>query len=475
MLLAKAPLRAQFNLDTQNAGPDLIIPIARPIVFQDISPSGSDASLVIRWPLMISAAWFDAIAPYHPTAVGIYTRLGRRPASEATQRNINIAMIYSAYRALNSLAPQRNADWRRIMAIAGLNPDDTSEDITTPVGLGNRAGRIVSAIRERDGMNQLGDEGGRLYNRMPYADYTGYEPVNTAYELRDPSRWQPGIVTSGNGLFRVQQFVTPQWADTLPFSYKNPASFHLPRPSNSDPRGNRRGYQEQVDEVLRASANLTDYQKMSAELFNNKFASLGFSAGVTGRVRGLTLMQSAHLDFLVNMAAFDAGIAAWYQKRKWDAVRPFSAVAYLYGKRPITAWGGPGRGTVMNLPADQWRGYLGVSDHPEYPSGSATFCAAHAQAARRFFGTDALNLTIPVAKGSSRVEPGITPANDLVLGPYATWTDFEVECAQSRIWGGVHFRAAIDEGRKLGTPIGELAWQFFKAHLDGTAPPPPQR
>jgi hypothetical protein len=40
-------------------------------------------------------------------------------------------------------------------------------------------------------MNQLGDEGGVLCNRQPYADYTGYDPVNTAYDLRDPSRWQP--------------------------------------------------------------------------------------------------------------------------------------------------------------------------------------------------------------------------------------------------------------------------------------------
>ena len=40
-------------------------------------------------------------------------------------------------------------------------------------------------------MNQLGDEGGRQYNRRPYEDYTGYKPVNTAYKLSDPSRWQP--------------------------------------------------------------------------------------------------------------------------------------------------------------------------------------------------------------------------------------------------------------------------------------------
>ena len=33
------------------------------------------------------------------------------------------------------------------------------------------------------------------------------------------------------------------------------------------------------------------------------------------------------------MAAFDRGIAAWNEKDHHDAVRPFSAIRYLYGDR----------------------------------------------------------------------------------------------------------------------------------------------
>jgi hypothetical protein len=65
-------------------------------------------------------------------------------------------------------------------------------------------------------------------------------------------------------------------------------------------------------------------------------------------------------DFLVNMAAFDGGIAVWQEKVRYDAVRPASAIRYLYGDGLVTAWGGPGRGTV-NLPATQWTRYLGVA------------------------------------------------------------------------------------------------------------------
>lgn len=466
------PAPPPFNLDTGNAPLEILGPTIVGHILQDVSPSAGDATLVLRYTTLASNAWFDAVAPYHPTAQGIYSRLGRRPAAEATLRNLNTAMVYATYRLLTTLTPSRAANWRAMVVAAGLNPDDNSEDTTTAIGIGNRAGRAVAAARVHDGMNQLGDEGGVTFNREPFADYTGYQPVNTAYELRDPSRWQPRSVSSGFGIFRVQQFVTPQYARTRPYSYTNPNQFQAPRPSASDPRGNRQGYQEQADEVINSSANLTDRQKMTSEFFNDKLNSLGFSAFFAAQSRGVGLIELIQFDFLTNMAAFDTGIAIWNQKTRWDAVRPFSAIRYLYGDRPIRAWGGPGKGTV-NIPASQWREYLNVADHPEYPSGSASFCGAHAQAARRWSNSDTLNLAVPFARGSSKVEPGLTPATDIMLGPWPTWTDFETDCGNSRIWGGVHFRSAVEQGRPIGHAIGNAAYDFVKRHVDGNAPPLP--
>lgn len=135
----------------------------------------------------------------------------------------------------------------------------------------------------------------------------------------------------------------------------------------------------------------------------------------------------------------------------------------------MTAWGGPGQGTLSDLPASAWRSYLATADHPEYPSGSACFCAAHAQASRRFLGSDALGWSVPIRKGSAVVEPGITPASDTVMGLWNTWTEFEIDCGLSRLWGGVHFLDAITAGRDLCKPIGDLAYEFVQAHIDGTA------
>jgi hypothetical protein len=454
-----------FDFNTGNALIQVIIPAAIPAIFQTVSSNASDASLVLRVTTLITNVCFDAIAPYHPTAVGVYSRLNRQAPAEATLANKNVAILYATFHVLNSLLPQHATGWRAMLQGVGLDPDNNDQSTSNPIGIGNRAGQALVAAREQDGMNQLGDAGGQTYNRQPYANSIGYEPVNTAYKLKDPSRWQPLVVTQGNGIFRVQQFVTPQWSITQPYSYPSAKHFSVPPPVQSRPSP---AYKRQVDEVLAASANLTDYQKMLAELVDNKLFSLGFSALFMAQSRGLTLDQFIQYDFLTNMAAFDAGIIAWKEKVRHDAVRPVSAIRHVYGNRPVTAWGGPGRGTVNDLPANEWRSYLNTADHPEYPSGSATFCAAHSQATRRFFDSDDFGWSVPVAAGSSLIEPGTTPAVDIVLGPWPTWTDFDKECGITRLWAGVHFMPSIVAGDSIGREIGNRAYDFLQAHLAGT-------
>jgi hypothetical protein len=457
------PAQAAFDFDTGNAPIEVVIPHVIPIIFQSVSPG--DASLILRYTTVITNGWFDAIAPYHPTAVGVYSRLGRRPPAERTNRNKNTAMLYASYRVLNSLFPQAKTHWRTMLIGVGLSPDDHSTSRQTAIGLGNSAGNAVVAFREHDGMNQLGDEGGRLFNLQPYRDYTGYKPVNTAYEILNPSRWQPSFITRGAGLFAIQQFVTPQWRLTVPYSYDTPSDFVAPVPAKSNVQ-NLTAYKQQADEVLNASANLTDTQKMTAELFNNKIMSLGFAALFISQTNRFTIDQFVQYDFLTNLAAFDGGIATWDNKVQYDAVRPFTAIHYLYGNSRVTAWGGPGKGTVV-MPGSEWTSYLGVADHPEYPSGSACFCAAHAQASRRFLGTDTFGWSVSAPRGSSVIEPGITPATDIIIGPFATFTDFETICGLSRFWGGVHFLSALSAGHDLCRPIGDLAYTFLLKHING--------
>jgi hypothetical protein len=466
--VAASEAKAAFNFDTGNAPIEIVIPTVIPTIFASVAPS--DATLVLRYTTLLTNGWFDAIAPYHPTAIGVYSQLPRRPAAEgATNANKNVAILYASYHICNSLWPASTDMCASILTQAGLDPNDTSTNVATPVGIGNVAGKAVVAYREHDGMNQLGDEGGRLYNRVPYSDYTGFVPANTAYDLDEPSKWQPSVTTLGFGIFKVQQFVTPQFQFTEPYSIDPDEvdDYSVPAPKDSNPK-RKAAYKAQVDQVLAVSANLTDQQKMTAELFNNKIRSLGFAALFVAISRGFTLDEFVQYDFMTNLAAFDGGIVTWRQKLKWNAVRPFSAIRYVYGDKKITAWGGPGKGTVTDLPASQWESYLKVPDHGEYPSGSTCFCAAHAQSSRRFLGSDAFGWSVPAPKGSSVIEPGVTPANDITLGPWNTFTEFENTCGLSRNYGGVHFLPAITNTYQMCRPIGDRAYEFVMAHINGT-------
>ncbi|MFD7288593.1 vanadium-dependent haloperoxidase [Streptomyces sp. NPDC059863] len=460
---AHGDVRHHFDFDRGNAPLEVFGPVSGGPVRAAIEPN--DASLIIRFSNLVAHAWFDAIAPYHPTAIGIHSNLGRRPASErATNKFRNVALMYATYGMYQALLPQYSTIWRDAMTSVGLDPDDAQEDTDTPVGTGNLAARGVIASRTHDGMNQLGDHGGREYNRRPFADYTGYRPVNTAYELRDPSRWQPAVVTKGNGIFHVQQFVTPQLGRVRPYSYAAPGEFRVAKPTASD-HHNRREYKRQVDDILAMSASLTDEQKMKCEMFDDKFTSLGAAVGSASENAGLDLDGWVQLHAVADTATFDASVAAWYNKNVYDAVRPATAIRHVYGDRPVTAWGGPGKGTVR-IPADQWRGYLNVPDHPEYPSGSTALCAAEAQAVRSFLGTDEVSIRIPRAKGSSVVEPGVTPHGETVLS-WDSWTDWTRDCGLSRFWGGVHFMPAIEASWDMGRRIGDRAHEFVRAHIDG--------
>jgi len=457
-----------YDFDNGNAAVELVIPNVVPVLFANVKPG--DATIVLRFTTMITNSWFDSTAPYHPTAIGVYSDLGRRPASEsATNANMNIALLYASYRILNSLAPQAKADWDAILTGVGLDPDDDHESTTDPIGIGNSAGNAIVAARENDGFNQLGFEDGRNYNATPYADYTGYKPKNTAFKVWDLRKWQPQEVRNAYGITRVQSFVTPQYALTEPYSYEDPGAFSSPKPKKSylvGPFGFWK-YRNQADQVLDFSANLTDEQKMKAELFDDKIRSLGFSAVFAAQDQGLSLLEFIQYDFLTNLAAFDTGIAIWQEKTKWDAVRPFTAISLLYGNKEITAWGGPGQGTVNDITGDEWRPYLQTADHPEYPSASASFCAAHSETSRLFLGNDMLGYPVPTPAGSSLVEPGVTPAvGDTIV--FGTWTEFEEDCGNSRIWAGVHFPDSVPAGQAIGHEIAQIAYDFLQNHINGT-------
>lgn len=463
--LISIPAFAQLPAEITNAPFQVVIPKGIEVIREDISPGASDASIIFRITAITSNAWFDAIAPYHPTAKGVYSAIENRPESEQTDENRNIAILYASLKVLSAILPDRIDTWQTMLTDVGLDPLNNSLDPTTPIGIGNIAGNAIAAARLNDGFNQLGNEGGCRYNCVPYSDYTGYKPKNSAYRLRFPSKWQPDIRSSGNGLFNSQVFVTPQLAKTQAYTFTSPQKFLAPFPVNSQV-WNFKGYKKQVDEVLAASAQLTDEQKLKSEFFDDKFISVfAAAASVVSRFE-LSLEQAVVIEFATNVASFDTAIAVWYNKLKFDAVRPFSAIAHIYKNQDVTSWGGVGQGTVYDMPAKQWQSYLPPANHAEYPSATASFCAAHAHVMRELHGENSLVFEVNYATGTSGVEPSVTPATDTTIS-WNNWSDFDYDCGQSRLWAGVHFPDSIPAGQKIGRDIAARTLALIEALLAG--------
>lgn len=458
-----------FDFDRGNAPIEVIFTTAGPVA--EATSDRRDAPIIFRATFMLLGAQYDAIAPYHRTAVGIYSRIPRRPASEGVNdRNRNIATLYASLEVLNSLYPTYRDRWAGMMTSVGLDPKAVSTDLTKPEGIGRAAGRAWVAARIHDGMNQTGTARGKRFHTAPYSDYTGYRPVNSPFELTDPARWQPMVEpTKLLGNFASQQFITPQWSRLRPMTYQSTEQFRLPPPMDSNPNGPRgRGaYKAQADRILAISAALTDEQKLSAELFEGKLDSLGAVAVFLWAERRWNVEQFVHYDFLVNLAQMEAGIAAWKEKLRHDSIRPVSAIRHLYGKGKVNAWGGPGKGTV-HMPADQWRSYLPVGNHAEYPSGTTCFCAAQAQVSRLYLGSDTLGWTVPYAAGSSYIEPGVVPKSATQLS-FPTWSKFENDCGQSRLWAGVHFQPAVDASKAMCRRVADGAVRWFADRVQGHA------
>jgi hypothetical protein len=424
------------------------------------------------WYIRYSATgWFEITANYRETVVGPVTKgQFRRPTSEHTEYNKNIAILQYQYRLHMYMFEYDKATWDGLMAGHGLDVSITSTDPSTPQGFGNFIWETMFQQMTTDGFNALGDDNGRItYNRIPFSDNTGYFPINPPlpHSLIFKDRWQPNLVTpsapctqNGNRLYsRVQTFITPQIENTDPMlipptEYSNIADWRSPKETFFWP-GNPFKYKAKADQVIEATATVTDLQKMISEFFDAKLFSLGLIGDTLfTRYFPNNLDRYTEFEFTINNAVFDTVISVWKAKRNYDQPRPYSVIRENYVSllgvvRDITSYAGPYQGT-KTFPADQWQSYLVSDAHPEYPSGTACVCAVWAE------------------KGSSNVEPGATPAVDTPVF-WATLQEMASDCGYSRNWAGVHYLDSIVESRRVCPKFAQKIIENKNKLLNGDA------
>lgn len=427
---------------------------------------------------------YEAWAPYDKKAIG--TVLGaslRRPGNERTDANMSKAISFAGYHCLLNLFPAGEARLRSAMIGFGFNPDDGSTDPGNPAGVGNLAALAVIDSRRNDGSNQYGD-----LSPGAYSDYTGYAPRNSpmgfctpqivcpALLVDDPMHWQPLISDSVS----VQRFVAPHWEKVRPFALVAASQYDaysaiIPPPDiqNSD----MLHYQRNVDELLQYSRDLNPQRKLIVEYWADGPDSelppghWGLFAQFVSQRDKNSIADDAKMFFAMHNASFDASIVAWHLKRKFDGVRPITAVRYLEQGKAVQAWGGPGRPTEL-IQGEKWMPYNPGSNlspaFPDYVSGHSIFSRASATVLQFITGSDKFGYSTVISPGFGRVEAAIPAVATTIK--FATFDDAANQAGLSRLYAGIHFSDDNTVAQTLGQLIGALAYNKALLYFQGKTP-----
>lgn len=415
---------------------------------------------------LIWTAVFDAWSRYDEHAVPVYLKnIERRPAEERTLQNKEIAISYAAYRTMMEYYYSDSTMLRKSMVDFGFDPDNNTLDPSSPVGIGNLAAQTIIAARMNDGANQTGKEPGA--NGVPYADYTGYQPVNTPEKVNDLKRWAPKYFSDGKGGRFAPGCLTAQWYKVAPLMLDSASQF---RPGPPPEIGSKQ-LEMEVKEVIDLQANLTDEQRALVEFMRDGPKSVQqaghwfvFAQDVSLRDNH-TLDEDVKMYFLVEAAAMDAFIACWDAKMYYDFARPYTLVHEYFTDQIIKAWAGPETGmTTMN--GDQWRPYSPETflcpPFPSYVSGHSTVSGACSEVLRLYTGNDTFGVEQKLVPGAL-TEPN--RLGDTVTLKFPTFTETANMAGISRVLGGYHIQSDNVEGLKLGRNVASAVWKKYLMYI----------
>ena len=212
----------------------------------------------------------------------------------------------------------------------------------------------------------------------PYSDYvvdgyTPYVPANPLMgycnalvdvcerqDIVDPNQWQPLIFINGQACLDsgtgneetcpgIQTFIAPHWERVTPFALTSASQFDdvmtIPPP---DYLKNAGQYQNNVNDMIQFSRSLDTRRKLIVEYWADGPSSelppghWGVFAQFVSQRDDHTIDQDAKMFFAMHNASFDAGIVAWHIKRKYNGVRPITAVRFAKRGQTITRVGWPG-------------------------------------------------------------------------------------------------------------------------------------
>jgi len=268
----------------------------------------------------------------------------------------------------------------------------------------------------------------------------------------DAARWQPTPPAYMKG-------IEPHWAKIRPMVMDSASQFKpLPPPSFSLDKESK-FYRElnevyQISEAIRADGN--DSEEIGIARFwdcnpyvsitkgHFMFAEKKITPGAhwMGICKIAAMKSGADFDLTVlaytktSIALFDAFISCWDEKYRSNLIRPETLIAEYIDPT--------------------WQPILQTPPFPEYSSGHSVISNAASKALTSIFGDNFAFID------------DTEVAYNLPKRTFTSFNDAAREAALSRLYGGIHYRSAIEEGAIQGENVGEFINQKLQLVKEST-------
>jgi hypothetical protein len=251
---------------------------------------------------------------------------------------------------------------------------------------------------------------------------------------REPGRWVPTPPA-------YMDAVEPNWGTLRPFTMDTSNQF---KPEPPIPFDSTKGsaFYKQMLEVRDVGKNLTEEQRAIASFWDcnpfvmhvqghTMFATKKMSPGghwmgivrIASRQANADLLRTSSIYARTAIALADGFISVWAEKYRSNVIRPETSInAYL---------------------DEAWQPLLQTPPFPEYTSGHSGISSAASVVLTQEFGASF------AFADSTEVEYGL---------PVRTYTSFDAAAAEasiSRLYGGIHYRRAVEQGQIQGRKVGE--------------------
>ena len=352
---------------------------------------------------MVHGAVYDAVNAidrrYHPY-------LAAPPARRWYSKDA--AAATAAYRVLSSLVPaqQSTLDAHYATSLAGIPAGRPKAGGTT---VGEAAAAAMLASRATDG--RFG----------PFRFPVGSQP----------GEWRPVPPALGNDPFA--------WvAQVKPFLTGSPSQFRSagPNPITSAKYAKEFAEVKALGSLTGSTrtADQTDMARFWAEhptaMWSRIFRQL--SAGHDLRAR-----DSSRMFAMLYLTAADSLIACWDDKAHWLYWRPVTAI------RAADTDGNP---ATEADPA--WSPLIGTPPYPDHPSGHGCLSSSIVRTLRDFFGTDRAEFSaLSAVSGTTR--------------SFSRFSDAIDEIIDARVYSGIHFRIADEQGAEIGKRVARWRERHF--------------